>query len=138
MPYDFCAANLASTCGWDKVFCEELVTSLWYLQPSEELSPDNPLVEALGSNQIRKAYATSRMNQEREAELENLLGKVIVVNEKRNSIIHSRWGCKKQNGEVVSRHRIWKNKDQGIDLVKLRRLRDDIRELRDQLGRYPW
>ncbi len=89
-------------------------------------------------NQIREAYATSHMNQEREADLENLLGKVIMVNEKRNSIIHSRWGCKKQNGEVVSRHRIWKSKDRGIDLVELRRVRDDIRELRDRLGRYPW
>lgn len=89
-------------------------------------------------NQIKVAYARSNMTQEMEAELEKILRKVIVVNEKRNSIVHGRWGCKKQNGEVVSRHRIWKNKDQGIDLVKLRRLRDDIRELRDQLGRYPW
>ncbi len=89
-------------------------------------------------NQISDAYAMKNMNQEREAELENLLKKAIQVNEKRNSIIHGRWGCKKQNGVVISRHRIWKGRDRGIDVAKLRQLRDHIRELRDQLGRYPW
>ncbi len=88
--------------------------------------------------QIGKAYAIKHLNQEREAELKDLLKNVIRVNEKRNSIIHGRWGCKKQNGVVVSRHRIWNGRDRGIDVAKLRQLRDHIRELRDQLGRYPW
>jgi hypothetical protein len=89
-------------------------------------------------DQISEAYAIKRINQDGEAELKKLLEKVKRVNKKRNSIIHGRWGCKKRNGEVISRHRIWNNRDQGIDVAKLRQLRDHIRELRDQLGRYPW
>lgn len=88
--------------------------------------------------QIRNEYAKKHKNQDREATLNALLDRVIKVNEKRNSIIHSRWGCKKQDGKVVSRHRIWKGKDRGIDPAKLRQLRNQIRELRDELGRYPW
>ncbi len=88
--------------------------------------------------QIRKTYATKYMDQVGEAELGALLTRIVKVNEGRNSILHGRWGCKKQNGAVVSRHRYWKKKDQGIDVEKLSRLRDEIRELRDQLGRYPW
>jgi hypothetical protein len=78
------------------------------------------------------------MNQEREAKLEKLLRKVARVNEKRNAVVHARWGCKKRDGQVISRHRIWKGKEQGLDLSELSQLRDDIRRLRDQLGRYPW
>ena len=88
--------------------------------------------------QIRDAYATSCMNQDQEANLEHLLKKVIVVNNKRNSIIHGRWGCKKREGQVISWHRIWKNQDQGVNVVEMQKLRNEIRELRDKLGRYPW
>lgn len=89
-------------------------------------------------DQIRDAYATKHMNQVKEAELNALLEKVDQVNGKRNSIIHGRWGCKKQDGRVVSRHRIWKGKDRGIDPAEFRQLRDQIRKLRDDLGRFPW
>ena len=89
-------------------------------------------------NQIREAYATKHMNQEREAQLELMLKKVVLVNDKRNSIVHGRWGCKKQEGQVVSRHRIWKSKERGVDLADMRQFRDVVRELRDQLGRFPW
>ena len=88
--------------------------------------------------QIAEAYAKRQMNQEREAELEELLHKVVGVNEKRNAVVHARWGCKKQDGQVTSLHRIWKGREQGLDLSQLSQLRDNIRQLRDQLGRYPW
>jgi len=78
------------------------------------------------------------MDQKREAELDRLLDKVIALNDKRNAIAHGRWGCKKRDGAVISRHRYWKDKDRGTDEAQLMKLRDDIRALRDRLGRYPW
>ena len=76
--------------------------------------------------QIREAYALRHMNQNREAELEWLLKRVVRVNNLRNSVIHGRWGIKKKDGVVISRHRIWKNRDRGIDLPPLRKLRDEV------------
>jgi hypothetical protein len=89
-------------------------------------------------SQIADGYAKRQMDQKREAELESLLQNVVAVNARRNSVVHARWGCKKKNGQVVSRHRIWKGKDHGLHISQFLQLRDDIRNLRDRLGRYPW
>ena len=63
--------------------------------------------------QIRDAYAIMQMDQEKEASLESLLRAVVDLNEKRNGILHARWGAKKYKGVVKSWHRIWKNHDRG-------------------------
>jgi hypothetical protein len=89
-------------------------------------------------NQIAEAYPVRAMHQGNEADLDALLSRVKAANEKRNGLIHGRWGCKKVNGEVVSRHRIWRGRDRGIDLAELTAFRTEVRELRDQLGAYRW
>ncbi len=88
--------------------------------------------------QIADAYARKHLSQDKEAELDCLLKHVLEINDERNSIVHGRWGCKKKNGVVVSRHRIWRDLDRGTDAERLTQLRNRIRALRDTLGRYDW
>ena len=90
--------------------------------------------------QIRAEFAKRHMHQQQEAELDELLKAVERVNEDRNAVIHGQWGCKKDRpgGAVVSVHRVWKQKDRGADLEQLQNLRDEIRNLRDRLGRFVW
>ena len=89
-------------------------------------------------DQIADAYASRKMSQDREAKLERLLSKVKKVAKRRNAVIHARGGCKKSQGKLVSSHRVWKGVDYGVNRRDFIQLRDDIRILRDQLGRYSW
>jgi hypothetical protein len=88
--------------------------------------------------QIADAYAMRKMNQAKEAELGRLLKEVAAANEERNSVIHARWGCKKRDGKMVARYRVWRNKNLGVDHGELAAIRDKIRNLRDRLGQYRW
>ena len=88
--------------------------------------------------QIRDSYAVRAMHQDKEASLDSLLKSVVRVNEQRNAIIHGRWGCKKDGGVIVSRHRIWKGKEQRLDKTWFIELRGEIRELRRSLGKFSW
>ena len=88
--------------------------------------------------QIAHAYAVRKMNQAQEAELSKLLKEVTKAAEARNSIVHARWGCKKRAGKVIARYRVWKGKNLGVNLDELLGIRDEIRDLRHRLGRYPW
>ncbi len=83
--------------------------------------------------QIRESFALKHMNQHQEAELDSLLKAVERINEDRNSVVHGRWGCKKVDGKITSRHRFWRERDQGVVIADLKVLRDDIRTVRDRL-----
>jgi hypothetical protein len=142
---------------WDEDTCRlvgQIAISFAQLEHILWLSPKRvrklrfPVWEAMAGQvtipqrceQIRKTYALKRMHQGLEAELDRLLLRIERANDARNSIIHGRWGCKKNEDrtDIVSRHRIWRGKDRGIDHAQLTKLRDEVRELRDQLGRYSW
>jgi hypothetical protein len=89
--------------------------------------------------QIQEAHAIRALNQNREGDLLHWLREAERVAKARNSIMHARWGCKKDKQmRITTRHRIWKNKDAGIDHAKLVTLRNDIRRVRDELGRFKW
>jgi hypothetical protein len=88
--------------------------------------------------EILQHYEHKHMHQDREASLNGLMTRVLKAADARNSIFHGRWGCKKQQGAIVSRHRYWRNKDRGVDTQRLIALRDEIRTLRDELLHFPW
>jgi hypothetical protein len=75
---------------------------------------------------------------EKQRHLEKILQKVCNAADKRNAIMHARWGCQKSDGKITERFRIWKGKNLGVDISSLNKLRDEIRKLRDELGRYEW
>jgi len=85
--------------------------------------------------QIRDYYGRRHMNQEPEAKLDVLLGEVEELNEKRHSVVHARWGCKKaySRGPIVSTHRIWKDEDKGVNLAELTALARRVQHIRDEL-----
>ena len=84
---------------------------------------------------LREEFTRQQMDDTLRSDLHQTLDKIVNLAETRNRIVHGRWGVKKLDGKIISKHRIWQNRDAGVDVAKMIALRNGIRDARDRLNR---
>jgi hypothetical protein len=91
-------------------------------------------------NKIKKDYMAK--NGSVPDSLTKLLGDILVINEKRNDVIHAFWGVTKTiidgQKKIVARHRFREDADLGVSWDEMRAMVKECRAARNRLGKFKW